>query len=60
LIEGIEIDQVNNATFPTLSYTDSSSVARSFTVRVSVGNFGALIPQNTFYYGGVTLTMVEV
>ena len=60
LIEGIEADQVNNAAFPTLTYTDENGIAQSFTVRVSVGNFGPLIPQNSFYYNGVTITAVEV
>jgi hypothetical protein len=61
LIDGIFNSQVNNADFPSLTFTDKDGVAQEYTVRMAPPSYGALVPQSDqFYYNGVTINLEQV
>jgi hypothetical protein len=60
LITSIYQLQITNGTFLSFIYTNQTGGEVTTTVKMAAPSFGAIVPNNTFYYNGVTIELEEV
>ena len=59
-IEGFYDLQISSGSFLSFIYTDKDDAEIQTDVEMSAPNFGQLIPKDDYYYGSVSIELVEV